>query len=116
MDPIAIGEAAIKVLLALAPAALDALRGGKSPEEAIAAARAAIPPAIDTATEDRERRARLRSHVPVLRSLAARSAFSAEERAAVVAAAAHVERAVGVEVPPPALADTDPPPPEDDGA
>ena len=58
---IALFSSGFSVLAALIPVAAEALKGGASVEEAIAAARKAEPPAFDTRAEDAARRARLRA-------------------------------------------------------
>lgn len=61
LDPVA--EALLLALAKAAPAAIivvaDALKGGESPEQAVAKARLAVPPRIDTRDEDDTRRQRL---------------------------------------------------------
>lgn len=62
MDPTL--EALLVTLARAAPQLIqtiaDALRGGDTPEEAVAKARALTPSRIDTTAEDAERRRRLR--------------------------------------------------------
>ena len=61
MDPVL--EASLVALARSAPAVFsiiaDALRGGDTPEEAVAKARAVTPERLDTFDEDRARRERL---------------------------------------------------------
>lgn len=63
MDPIL--EAMLVALARLAPAVIttiaDALRGGDSPEQAVAKAKALTPPRLDTTFEDDARRNRIRA-------------------------------------------------------
>ena len=61
----AVLEAMLVALARLAPSVIhaisDALRGGDTPEVAVAKAKAATPPRIDTSFEDEAARARIRA-------------------------------------------------------
>lgn len=90
---------ALKLLGVIAPSALEALKGGASHEEALAAARAELPQALDTSAEDAARRARVRAQHPrisgadasTLLRLSDSLQLTEEERAALVRSAAIVE-------------------------
>lgn len=94
-DWLALVSGAVKVLGAIAPAALNALQQGKSHEEALAAARAELPSAIDTRAEDEARRARVRAMHPrislsdaiVLRRLAVSEVLTDEDKGALTRSA-----------------------------
>lgn len=61
LDPVL--EAVLIALAKTAPTAIitiaDALKDGETPEEAVAKARSAVPPRLDTRAKDEERRKRL---------------------------------------------------------
>ena len=95
----AVAKGAIELLEVIAPAALNALKGGAGHEEALAAARAELPPALDTIIEDRARHERVRAMHPrisaadasVLARLAESQVLTQEEREALLRAADIVE-------------------------